>query len=710
MKMGTDGLPVILTIFFLLTQNIMQDLLRTLIDTLPDYIYVKDTKSRFLLANKATAQAMGAISPDELIGKTDFDYYPKELAEQYYATEQTIIATEQPMFNEEVQVFDQQSESLIWVIVSKVPFYDDQGNIAGIVGMNRDITERKRTEEELHRLNKKLLAEKGKLENIVRGIGAGLSLLDSETRIVWANEILQGWFGPIEKIGGRPCYELYELKDPQKECSALRTLHSGQMERGEAFAYNTQSEKRYFQLITVPLKDEDGRIIQIVELTQDITERKQTEEALRESEEKYRILVEHSLQGIIVWQEGKFVFVNEAFTQMIGYSTEKLLRMSGESLFQFIYPEDRQMVRQRMQSRLTGENVLSKYDMRMIRSDGELRWFEQFAIKVRWKGKPALRSVLIDITERKHYENDLRKQLQATSTERYKFGSLIGKSPAMQKVYELITKAAVSDASVMIMGESGTGKELIAQTIHEMSKRKDKPFMPVNCGAVPADLMESTFFGHKKGAFTGANQDKKGMFDVAHQGVLFLDEVSEIPLSSQVKLLRAIEGRGYIPIGDHAVRYADVRIIAATNRNLEELLEQGLMRKDFFYRLNVIPITIPPLRERKEDIPLLIEHFVRQFGRKLQELPGRVIGYFYSHDWPGNVRQLQNAVQRYFALGFINEIPPDTNSLWEAVEMLEKQMILDALELYQGHKKKAAEYLQIPARTLRRKMKKYHID
>jgi transcriptional regulator with PAS, ATPase and Fis domain len=293
----------------------------------------------------------------------------------------------------------------------------------------------------------------------------------------------------------------------------------------------------------------------------------------------------------------------------------------------------------------------------------------------------------------------------------------------MQKVYELITKAAATDANVVIYGESGTGKDLIAQTIHRLSQRRERAFVPVNCGSIQETLFESEFFGYRKGAFTGALRDKPGLFDAAHQGILFLDEVAELTLAMQVKLLRAIEGGGYTPVGDQNVKHTDVRIIAATNKNIAEQITQGIMRQDFFYRINVITIHVPPLRERKEDIPLLIEHFLKHYAADTT-IPGQVVEVLSQREWPGNIRQLQNVLQRYLTLEHLDfhddihetgeaitldEAGQAKRGLRDALERFEKQFILKILEQNQGHRGKTAETLQIPPRTLRRKLEKYQI-
>lgn len=333
-----------------------------------------------------------------------------------------------------------------------------------------------------------------------------------------------------------------------------------------------------------------------------------------------------------------------------------------------------------------------------------------------------------------HHELDSQVQeniqLRAWLKERYRLGDMIGKSQIMQDLYELILKAAALHTPVIIFGESGTGKELIARTIHQLSPRRERAFIPVNCAGFTESLFESEFFGYHKGAFTGAYKDKDGLFDAAHGGALFLDEVAELSLTMQAKLLRAIEGSGYIPLGSHSVKEADVRIIAATNKHPEHQVKKGVMRQDFFYRINVFTITAPPLRKRRDDIPLLVDHFLARYSEKpisYATLPITIKDALYTYDWPGNIRELQNELQRYLSTGqikFVNarhapspavrtdEIPNYTKeeqeiSLADALERYEKQIIASMLEQNLGQRETTAAKLGIDRRTLYRKMKKY---
>ena len=346
-------------------------------------------------------------------------------------------------------------------------------------------------------------------------------------------------------------------------------------------------------------------------------------------------------------------------------------------------------------------------------------------------------TVIIDIHERKIAEDTIRRQeqylkkenirLRSTIQDRYKFGSIVGKSAVMQKVYELILRAAATDANVIIYGESGTGKELVAKAIHDMSDRANQQFVPVNCGAIPQHLLESEFFGYKKGAFTGAYTDKRGYLDQAQKGTLFLDELGEIKSDMQVKLLRVLGGCGFSPVGSVEIRTPDIRIIAATNRNVRKLLESGKMREDFFYRLHIIPIRLPPLRDRKEDIPLLVEHFIKKYqtGNEVAKISGKVMDDLIGYDWPGNIRELENSLQRLVNLGHLDlfchpdkpAIGQHVNSnntlkdfpLRDAVQNFEKNYINQMLKKYQWNRTLVARKLKIERKTLYLKIKKLGI-
>ena len=333
------------------------------------------------------------------------------------------------------------------------------------------------------------------------------------------------------------------------------------------------------------------------------------------------------------------------------------------------------------------------------------------------------------LTVRKALENRLLKKevirLRKEVESRYDFHQLIGKSPSMQKIYDLIERISDSSSNVLITGESGTGKELVAKAIHYNGVRKEGPFVAINCAAIPETLLESELFGYKKGAFTDAKSDKKGLIFEANEGTLFLDEITEMPLTLQAKLLRVIEDREVRPLGDTNSYPFDVRIISSSNRNIKSTIQEGRFREDLYYRLNVIDIQLPPLRERKEDIPLLVQHFINKFSQDLKKNISGVsegaLKIFLNYSWPGNVRELENVIQRAMTLSqheviLPEDLPatviqtPDKKLVEKALEenftldQLEKEYIKKVLIEAGGNKSKAAEILGLDRKTLYRKL------
>jgi two-component system response regulator PilR (NtrC family) len=327
--------------------------------------------------------------------------------------------------------------------------------------------------------------------------------------------------------------------------------------------------------------------------------------------------------------------------------------------------------------------------------------------------------------------------LKKTIEERDSFGEMLGKSKPMQQVFEMISRVADSQTTILISGESGTGKELVARAIHEYSQRAEKPFLPINCGAIPENLIESELFGHKKGAFTGASTDKKGLFEAADEGTIFLDEIGELPQNTQVKLLRVLQERKFKPVGGNVEVAIDCRIVAATNRDLRKEVSEGRFREDLYYRLNVIPIELPPLRARGSDVRLLIEHFVDEYATRMsvdiEGVESDAMRILLNYAYPGNIRELQNIVERAVTLtrgqmigvdvlpphlqedSFSRvtqdlEVPAEGLDLEGMVEKLERSLISKALERTSGVKKDAAELLGISFRSLRYRLKKYEMN
>jgi two-component system response regulator AtoC len=337
--------------------------------------------------------------------------------------------------------------------------------------------------------------------------------------------------------------------------------------------------------------------------------------------------------------------------------------------------------------------------------------------------------------ERERLKKENRRLLEKIRNieENYRYGNMIGKSRAMQNVFKMVEKVAKYNTTVLISGESGTGKELIAKSIHLAGGRSQKSLVTVNCGGIPENLLESEFFGYKKGAFTGADRDKRGLFKEADKGTLFLDEIGELPMSLQVKLLRVLQENEIRPVGDTKTQSVDVRVIAATQKNLESEVRGGAFREDLYYRLNVLNIKLPPLRERQEDVPLLIDRFLnrfnQRFGKKIKKVSSTALSFLIKYKWPGNIRELENIIERAVVLADEEEILPEhlpqdleaknrpffdgemsgEFSLKKTQQMLEKKMIRKALTETNGNRTHAAKLLEISHPSLLSKMKTYNI-
>ncbi|SMC16474.1 PAS domain S-box-containing protein [Desulfacinum hydrothermale DSM 13146] len=319
------------------------------------------------------------------------------------------------------------------------------------------------------------------------------------------------------------------------------------------------------------------------------------------------------------------------------------------------------------------------------------------------------------------------EKLRQEIHKRYRFGDILSKAPAMQKLFAILPEIAQSESTVLIQGESGTGKEVLARTLHSLSRRSKGPFVAVNCGALPDTLLESELFGHVAGAFTDAKKSRAGRFAMAQGGTLFLDEIGDVSPALQVRLLRVLEEKVYEPLGSSRSLKADVRIIAASNKDLSQLVEEGIFRKDLYYRVNVVKLWLPPLAQRREDIPLLVEHFIDRFnrlqGKKILGLSPEALQVFMRHDWPGNIRELENAIEHAFILCRNGWILPDhlPEHLQKEVrgfqplqgwtlQEIEKRAIWEALERNNWKRMATARELGIDKNTLRRKIRRYGLE
>jgi PAS domain S-box-containing protein len=496
-----------------------------------------------------------------------------------------------------------------------------------------------------------------------------------------------------------------------------------------------------YQVNSSPMYDGD-RIVGVRTCLFDITDRKRAERALRASEERFRQAFSQSPSGVVIYdRNGRPVDANPAFRQMFHLGADAPAH-EIPALYDLL--GDDESLEQGLAAGKT-----ERRDATFAPPGGgdrsQLRYFEWTVTPIRAE-EPAqvmLLAQVQDVTERRLAEEaklreaqeaaesarrlveNLRKEVRQTFT----FRNMVSRSPQMRKIFDLLPEVAETTATVLVTGESGTGKELIARAIHELGSRKDKPFVAINCSALPDNLLESELFGYKAGAFTDAKKDKPGKFAIAEGGAIFLDEAGDISPAMQVKLLRVLQERTYEPLGGTASVKADVRVIAATNRDLPAMVKAGGFREDLYYRLNILEIKLPPLRERRTDIPLLVDHFIgifnQRYDRSVAGISREALDALLTHDFPGNVRELENIVERAFIFCKEGEIQlsqlPDqlaaadcadaarALTCFGSFEELEAHYLRAVLEETGGNKLEAARKLGIHKSTLFRKLKKLGI-
>jgi PAS domain S-box-containing protein len=443
----------------------------------------------------------------------------------------------------------------------------------------------------------------------------------------------------------------------------------------------------------------------------------------RDAERTLRDFLENANDMVVfLTPEGRYEYVNRTWCEAIGYTPEEARALTWPRI---IAPEQLPGLQAIWRRILAGEDV-GRIDVIKMTKDGR-RVHTVGSLRAKMvNGVPVtVRGIFQNITEQRRVEEalqhseDRRHLAEEAARERSRFELLVGRSAPMQEVYRRLRLAAQSDVTVLLTGESGTGKELAASAVHSLSGRRAKPFVAVNCSAIPEPLLESELFGHVKGAFTGAVRDRAGLFQLAEGGTLFLDEVAEMSPALQVKVLRALQEREIRRVGDERAFKVDIRIITATNRDLKVQLDRGNLRQDFYYRIAVFPIEMPALRERREDIPLLVDHFVAEVaGRKGSPAPkvaSEALRALIEYPWPGNVRELRNAVEHSFVTQTgeqiaLADLPREILSVPPGgepePEVLEERRILEALEKAKGNRSKAARVLGMSRVTLWKKMHK----
>src|SRR5262245_8063463 len=432
-----------------------------------------------------------------------------------------------------------------------------------------------------------------------------------------------------------------------------RVIAAGQADEAEARVRRCDGQYRWYLIRAVPVRDDSGALVAWYGVNTDIEDRKRAEERLRHSETEYRQIIDAIPQLIAALSPaGKVLYANRSVLEYSGLNEQDLA--ADDFRFRIFNAEDLNRLKE---ERLQGleRGVPFEMEMRTLHRSGVYRWCliqykplrdEQGQI-VRWYATGT------DIDDRKRGEDRIRNEnvlLREEVSRASMFEEIVGTSESVRRVLANVAKVAPTDSTVLISGETGTGKELIARAIHRGSSRASRAFVTVNCAAIPPSLMASELFGHERGAFTGALQRRQGKFELADSGTIFLDEVGELPADTQMALLRVLQEREFERVGGNRPQKVDVRVIAATNRDLQVAVADKSFRSDLFYRLNVFPIEVPPLRERKDDILVLLEYFVKRFasrtGKNIRSIDKKTLELFQSYSWPGNIRELQNVIER----------------------------------------------------------------
>jgi len=604
----------------------------------------------------------------------------------------------------------------------------------GFLGTGMDVTEQEQLTQELQR-REAYLAEAQRLSHT-----GSFGWKPDTGEIVWSDETYRIF--EHDKGGKLTIGSLVQRVHPEDRADFQKIIDG-------ASAGATHFEHTYRLLLP------DGRVMHLHALAHalqdasgnrefvgaatDITQHKKAEEKIREQEIELRQMLDLAPQNVAVFGPGgERLYANRNALDYFGLSLEEWQQTPG-GFFNpgwFIHPDDRERAVRGYSDKARSGGSAYELELRAQGADGSYRWFLIRYNPVRDEQGQITRWYLAatDIEERKQAEERLRNENIALREEISKasmFEEIIGSSPALRTVTSRIAKVAPTASTVLITGETGTGKELVARAIHRHSSRCSGPFVSVNCAAIPRDLIASELFGHEKGAFTGALQRRLGKFEVAEGGTIFLDEAGELPAETQIALLRVLQEREFERVGGNQAIQTDVRVIAATNRDLQAAIATGTFRSDLFYRLNVFPIEVPPLRARREDIPMLVEYFVdrfaRQAGKKIKCIDKKALELVQAYSWPGNIRELQNVVERSVVLSETEVLSVDeswlshTSSAFRAAEttlskkpaLQEKEVIEAALTETKGRvsgPKGAAAKLGIPSTTLESKIKSLKIN
>lgn len=682
-----------------------------------DGLYLTDGEGNTLRLNQGFVRITG-ISMEECVGSN-----MRELVDTgVFSDSGTLLALEKQERTTITLVARTGKE----VLVTSTPIFDEQGNIAFIITNVRDITELN----ELERKLKHIGLRDRELDTILDSSFDGIFITDGEANTLRLNQAFERITGvTAQECVGRNMKELVD----EGYFSGSGTLLV--LEKGERATITLVTRTGKEILVTsTPIFDDQGNIMLVVTNVRDITELNELEREFKKMvglrERELDAVFESSYDGLYITDgEANTLRLNEAFERILGVKAEECIgRNMRELVAEGVYSRSGTLLALEKQDQVT-ITLQAKTGKTALVTSTPIRDEHGNIILVVTNVRDI--SELNELQEKLGHAEGLSRFFQSELQEMKLRTQCVIHSSKMRELISMVVRIAAVDSTVLIQGESGVGKELVANTIHSNSNRGEQPMIKINCGAIPENLLESELFGYEPGAFTGASkQGKVGMFEVADQGILFLDEIGDLPLGLQVKLLRVLQDKEILRVGGTKPIKVDVRIIAGTNYNLKEMVEKKLFRKDLFYRLNVIPITVPPLRERREDIPILANHFLDNFNQKHgmnKKLSGSILAYFMEYDWPGNVRELENLVERLVVtslnqtitahdLSAWSELKPENKSdnehgivrLQDALENTERRILENAFSVCKSTYE-VARALGISQPTVVRKAAKYGI-
>jgi formate hydrogenlyase transcriptional activator len=624
---------------------------RLIVDTIPGFVCTLSAEGEVELLNRQVLEYFGKTAEELKDWATSDVLHPDDLPRVIDAWRRS-VETGQP---HDLELRQRRADGVYrWFQSRALPARDTEGRITGWYMLLTDIDDRKRAEEVL-RLNEQ------SLRLTIDSIPGFVSTANAAGEIELLNRQVLEYFGKTaEELKDWATSDVLHPDDLPRMIDAWRrAIETRQLFDLEHRSRGADGVYRWFHLRGRPQRDAEGRIVRWYNLATDIDERKRAEAALSKafddiakSEAELRTIIDVIPQlTVAIGADGEFLYANQAILEYTGLTKEEVW---SESFREVFHPEDSERLRDERDAAIS-RGVPFEYERRVRRRDGQYRWFlvqynpllDERGEVIRWYATGT------DIDDRKQAEDRTRQEnvaLREQIDQAFMFEEIVGSSPALKTVLSSIVKVAPTDSTVLITGETGTGKELIARAIHKGSQRAGRAFISVNCAAIPSSLIASELFGHEKGAFTGAMQRRQGRFELAHSGTIFLDEIGELPAETQIALLRVIQERQFERVGGNQIIPTDVRIIAATNRDLPAAIASGTFRADLFYRLNVFPSDVPPLRQRKEDIPMLVEYFVKRYADKARKQFSRIekntLKLCQSYDWPGNIRELQNIIER----------------------------------------------------------------